>query len=110
MLEQTFKAINAQYEINSFQYQNICSSYVTVDLIPGKSWLVSYVYINILDSFDYEPKLRINVVDPSQGLVPLFTGNINFIASSMDNYWYIYLRLNGQVENKWQLPTNFKRE
>ncbi len=104
LLEQTFKAINTQFEINSFEYQNICSSYVTMDLIPGKTWLASHVYINILESFNYEPKLRINIVDPSQGLVPLFTGNINFIASALDNYWYIYLRLNGQPETRWQVP------
>jgi len=106
LLEDTFKVINAQYEINSFVHQNISSSYVTVDLIQGKSWLASHVYINILESFDFEPRLRINIVDPSQGLVPLFTGNINFIAASLDNYWYIYLRFQkkGKTLPPWQVP------
>jgi len=104
LLDSTFSAINMQYEINSFEYQNICSSYVTVDLVQGKTWLASHVYINILDSFDYEPKLRINVVDPAQGLVPLFTGNINFIASSLENYWHIYLRFDHLSDARWQLP------
>ncbi len=104
LLDETFSAINTQYEINQFEHQNICSSYVTVDLLPGKKWLASHVYINILDSFNYEPKLRINIVDPSQGLVPLFTGNINFIASGLDNYWYIYLRFKKLLPTPWQVP------
>ena len=103
-LGQTFSSINAQYEINTFNFQNISSSYVTVDLIQGKSWLVSHVYINIIDSFDYEPALRINIVDANQGLVPLFTGNINFIASSQDNYWYVYLRFKHLSADRWQVP------
>lgn len=103
-LEETFRSVNTQFEINTFHYQNISSSYVTVDLIPGKNWLVSYVYINILESFNYEPRLRINIADPLQGLVPLFTGHINFIASSQDNFWYVYLRLDKRKETRWQLP------
>ncbi len=104
ILDQTFDAIHTQYEINRFEHQNICSSYVTVDLMPGKQWLASHVYINILESFTFKPKLRINVVDPSQGLVPLFTGNINFIASGLDNYWYIYLRFKKLLPTPWQVP------
>jgi len=91
-LDETFKSINTEYEINKFVHQNIVCSYVALDVMPNKKWLVPHVYHYILDSFEYRPKLRINIVDPSQSLVPLFTGNINFIASSVENYWYVHLR------------------
>ncbi|MEO9805783.1 MAG: rubredoxin [Reichenbachiella sp.] len=93
LLENIFKSINTEYEVNEFTHQNIVSSYVALDVMPNKKWLVPHVYHHILDSFDFRTKHRINLVDPSQSLVPLFTGNINFIASSTDNYWYMYLRL-----------------
>jgi rubredoxin len=44
--------------------------------------------------------LKINVVDPTQGLVPLFTGNLNFICSSHMNFWYLFIKhhsLDGMV-------------
>ncbi|MEX2336408.1 MAG: rubredoxin domain-containing protein, partial [Fulvivirga sp.] len=85
VLDRSFKSINTAYEINTFQYQNIASSYVALDLLPSKKWLASHIYHYILESFDYMPGLRINIVDPSQSLVPLFTGNINFLASNEEN-------------------------
>jgi hypothetical protein len=35
--------------------------------------------------------LKINIVDPLQNLVPLFTGELNFIASTYPAYWYLYV-------------------
>ncbi|WP_422360316.1 rubredoxin [Reichenbachiella sp.] len=93
LLENIFRSINTEYEVNEFTHQNIVSSYVALDVMPNKKWLVPHVYHHILDSFDFRAKHRINLVDPSQSMVPLFTGNINFIASTTDNYWYLYLRL-----------------
>ena len=104
MLDETFRAIHTQYEINTFEYQNISSSFVGLDLMPGKKWLASHVYHYVLDSFDYRTRLRINVVDPSQSLVPLFTGNINFLASNQENFWYVYLRFREILPIPWQLP------
>jgi len=103
VLDKEFEAINSHYEINSFQYQNIASSYVAQEIVSGKQWLASHIYHYILDSFDYRPKLRINIVDSSQSLVPLFTGQINFLASNQENFWYVYLRFK---ENSvpFQLP------
>lgn len=104
VLDTEFKAINTFYEINTFHYQNIASSYVAKEILPGRQWLASHVYHYILDSFDYRPKLRINIVDASQSLVPLFTGQINFITSSKENFWFVYLRFK-EVNNKpFQLP------
>ncbi|WP_299628057.1 rubredoxin domain-containing protein [uncultured Tenacibaculum sp.] len=73
--------------------QNIMSSYVSSDLFHNTSWLISSRYLYILEQFKYNPKLRINITDPKQRLVPLYTGNINFIASENEDYWYLYLRL-----------------
>ncbi|MBV6645272.1 MAG: rubredoxin [Cyclobacteriaceae bacterium] len=104
MLEKTFESIHTHYEINTFQFQNIASSYVALDVLPSKKWLTSDRYINIINSFDFRPKLRINVVDPSQSLVPLFTGHINFVASNIENFWYVYLRFGDIQGIPWCLP------
>lgn len=104
ILVETFQSINTDFEINTFQHQNISSSYVSQDIQQGKKWLASHTYHYVLNSFDYRPKLRINVVDPSQSLVPLFTGQINFIASNQENYWFVYLRFTEIHNVPWQLP------
>ncbi|WP_298552980.1 rubredoxin [uncultured Algibacter sp.] len=73
--------------------ENIASSYVSTEILASTSWLTSDRYLYILEQFKHTPKLRINVTDPMQRLVPLFTGNVNFIASEHEDYWYLYLRL-----------------
>ncbi|WP_258105739.1 rubredoxin [Marinoscillum sp. MHG1-6] len=104
ILDSTFNSISTDYEINTFSHQNISSSYVAQDIMPGKKWLASHVYHYVLDSFTYKPALRINIVDSSQSLVPLFTGQINFIASSQENYWYVYLRFKRIQRTPYQMP------
>ncbi|WP_346759322.1 rubredoxin [Agaribacillus aureus] len=103
-LDKTFDSIQTNYEINQESYQNIVSSYVALDVLPRKSWLAPHIYHYILDSFKYRPKFKINIVDPSQSLVPLFTGNLNFVASSQDNYWFLYLRFSEIDPNPWKFP------
>lgn len=80
--------------------ENIASSYVSSEILPSTSWLTSDRYLYILEQFKHKTKLRINVIDPKQRLVPLFTGNVNFIASHNDDYWYLYLRLPGWKNTK----------
>lgn len=92
------------YEYRGEQHQNIISSYVTLDLMPSTRWLAPHIYHYVLDSFNYHPTHKINIVDPLQGMVPLFTGNINFIASSIDNYWYLYLRYSELSKKPWMCP------
>lgn len=104
LLDKSFESINTPYEINTFKYQNIASSYVALDLLPSKKWLASHIYHYVLDSFDYLPTVRINIVDPSQSLVPLFTGQINFLASDQENFWYVYLRFTEIQSKPWQFP------
>ena len=90
-IEYGFLSTDSEFEIDSDDYPNIISSYVTDDLFTQSTWLREGVYRDILDSFSYKPKLKVNVVDNSQSLVPFFTGNLNFISSEISNYWYLYI-------------------
>ena len=92
--DQYFQSININYEMGSDQsiHQNIVSSYAAVNLIETTHWVKEDTYNVITDNFDYVPKLKINLVDPRQSLVPLFSGELNFVASNEENYWYLYIR------------------
>ncbi len=80
------------FEINADVHPNIMSSYVAEDIFTSASnWLTESVYNEVLDGLDFKPKLKINVVDTTQGLVPLFTGHLNFISSKETNFWYLYI-------------------
>jgi len=93
-LESEFQSIHINYELGSDQsiHQNIVSSYAAVNVVETTYWVKEDTYNVITDSFDYKPKLKINIVDPLQNLVPLFTGELNFIASQEENYWFLYIR------------------
>ena len=80
------------FEVNMDNYPNIVSSYVAEDVFSNSKWLSEGLYRDILDGFDYTPKLKINIVDCHQTLVPFFTGNFNFISSSTGNYFFLYIR------------------
>ena len=71
--------------------QNIVSSFVCVDVYPSTSWVHAGTYLRVLENFQYAHQSRVNIVDPKQTLVPLFYGHINFVASTIDNYWYLYI-------------------
>lgn len=74
-------------------YQNIVSSYVSADIFDMTHWLKGSTYLYILEGFDFLPKLKINITDPKQRLVPIFSGNLNFIASEQEDYWYLNIKL-----------------
>lgn len=74
-------------------YQNIVSSYVCADIFDMTYWLKGSTYLYILEGFDYLPKLKINITDSKQRLVPIFSGNLNFIASENEDYWYLNVKL-----------------
>ena len=73
-------------------YQNIVCSYISADIFEMTYWLKGSTYLYILEGFDYLPKLKINITDPKQRLVPIFSGNLNFIASENEDYWYLNIR------------------
>lgn len=79
--------------IGQRSYQNIVCSYVSSDIFETTNWLKGSTYLYILESFDYLPKLKINITDPKQRLVPIFNGNLNFIASESEDYWYLNVKL-----------------
>jgi len=72
---------------------NIVSSYVSTDIFTNTPWLTGNKFLYILEQFKEQPKLKVNITDPKQQLVPLFTGHINFIASHHEDYWFVYIRL-----------------
>lgn len=72
---------------------NIVSSYVSTDIFRNTAWLTGNKFLYILEQFKEQPVLKVNITDPKQQLVPLFTGHINFIASEHEDYWYLYIRL-----------------
>lgn len=74
-------------------FQNIVSSYVCADIFDMTYWLKGSTYLYILEQFDYLPKLKVNITDPKQRLVPIFNGNLNFIASENEDYWYLHINL-----------------
>ena len=80
------------YEENENRYPNIISSYVGEDVFDNANWLSEGVYTDILDQFDFKPRLKINLVEGNQSFVPFFTGNVNFISAPLSNYWYLYIR------------------
>jgi rubredoxin len=72
---------------------NIVSSYVSTDVLRNTPWLTGNKFLYVLEQFKNQPDLKVNITDPKQQLVPLFTGHINFIASEHEDYWYLYIRL-----------------
>ena len=79
--------------VSDRSYQNIVSSYVSADIFDMTYWLKGSTYLYILEQFDFTPKLKINITDPKQRLVPIFNGNLNFIASEEEDYWYLNILL-----------------
>lgn len=80
------------HEVNENRHPNIVSSYVADGIYNRQHWLREGVYKDILTSFEFTPKLKINIVDANQSFVPYYTGNLNFVSSSMGNYWHVYIR------------------
>ncbi|MEN0050369.1 MAG: rubredoxin, partial [Bacteroidota bacterium] len=80
-------------ELSQKKYHNIVCSYVATDIFASTPWLTSTTYLYILEQFQQNNCLEINITDPQQRLVPLFTGNLNFIASKYTDYWYLHLDL-----------------
>jgi rubredoxin len=92
-LKLQLKKLHFDFEFDTNWSRNIVTSYAANGIFPSESWMTEGTYLGILDDFDFKPKLRINIVDPNQGLVPLLTGNLNFIASKINNYWYLKMDL-----------------
>ncbi|WP_207421429.1 rubredoxin domain-containing protein [Desertivirga brevis] len=91
-LEHEFLMEDIEYEKDSDTFPNIISSYVSEDIFSVSNWLREGVYKDILDGFDFKPRLKINLADNNQSFIPFFTGNLNFIASNLSNFWHLHIR------------------
>lgn len=91
-LEMEMLRMSVAYEVDMDEYANIISSYVCDTIFSNESWLKEGVYRDIFDLFNYQPRLKINIVDQQQTFVPFFSGNLNFISSEISNYWHFYVR------------------
>ena len=49
------------YQENENNYPNIISSYVGEDVFDNANWLSEGVYTDVLDQFDFKPRLKINL-------------------------------------------------
>jgi rubredoxin len=91
-LEAGMLQIEMAYEVNADKYPNMISSYVSDHIFSQDGWLKEGVYKDIFDLFNYQPRLKVNVIDNNQTFVPFFSGHLNLIASDQHNYWYLYMR------------------
>lgn len=71
---------------------NIVSSYPAAGIFTFDSWLREGVYKDVFDLFNYAPQLKINICDSQQCFTPFFTGHINWVSSSAENFWHLYIR------------------
>ncbi|MGZ3922671.1 MAG: rubredoxin [Flavisolibacter sp.] len=74
---------------------NILSSFPAAGIFSSDSWLREGIYKDIFDSFNYSPTLKINICDRQQCFTPFFTGHINWISSSSEHFWQLYIRFPG---------------
>lgn len=87
--------------VKTTSFQNIVSSYVSATIFKTTAWINSATYLYILEQFRFLPKLKINITDPKQCLVPLFNGELNFIASEQPDYWYLYIKIPGYTKDDY---------
>ncbi|HXD79044.1 MAG TPA: rubredoxin, partial [Puia sp.] len=86
------------FEAGKDAFPNIVSSYVTEGVFSKSAWVSEGLYKDILEGFDHRPELKINLVEGGQSFVPFFTGHLNFISSSLQNHWHLFLRRPGTNE------------
>lgn len=91
-LEKELKSAGVRYEFDSQILPNMISSYCGEDVFRTGQWLHANEYHTVLDSFDFLPKLKVNISDSNQSFAPFFTGNLNFISSAEPHFWYLYVR------------------
>jgi rubredoxin len=84
-------------------HPNIVSSYPAVDIFTTDTWVREGVYKDIFNSFDYTPKVKINICDSKQTFVPFFTGHTNWISSDSLHFWYLHVRF-PKTENLYCFP------
>lgn len=80
-------------QLGAAAWHNVMSAYVASDIFSATPWVLGSTYLYVLEQLHNPIGLEINVVDPRQQMVPLFSGHLNFIASPHEDYWYVYVKL-----------------
>lgn len=93
MFEKAMQNAGLDFQQDINQEPNVMSSYPAQNIFPANPWLSEEILKGILDAMDYRPSLKINITDNMQTLTPVFTGNINWIASEgHPQYWHLFIR------------------
>ena len=66
-------------------------------------WLDDSAFQEVLDYFTVPPTIRVALSDPTQNIVPVFSGDVIFLATEVRGYWQIVLQKN-------QEPLYFSQE
>ncbi|RPD51884.1 rubredoxin [Paracnuella aquatica] len=72
---------------------NIVSSYPAAGLFTADTWLREDVFKDVFSQFTQPPTYKVNICDRTQNLVPLFTGHINWVSSTIAHFWHLNIRL-----------------
>jgi rubredoxin len=91
-VRRSLERIGIPMETSAAGRPNIVSSYPALELFAPPSWLNEGIIRDVLDAFDFQPSLRINVVDMHEGLTIPFDADVVFAASPHQNFWYVFIR------------------
>jgi rubredoxin len=93
VLTEELKKLDIHFESDKNDFPNIISSYPAEEVFIHNTWLSEGVYKDIFDGIDYQPRLKINISDSNQSFTPMLTGNINWVASAIDqHFWHLFIR------------------
>lgn len=74
---------------------------VTTRMVTGRThrtpWLSEGAYDHVLETFTTPPAIPVNLVDPRQGYVPLFTGRLHFVATGEAEFWSASFNANARA-------------
>jgi len=91
-LERKLSEAEIEYETNIEDSPNVVTSYPAISIFNSNTWLSESTIKKLLAELHYRPTLKLNIGDSVQALTPVFTGNINWIASNHQDYWHLYIR------------------
>jgi len=85
--------LGINYERDDDKFPNIVSSFPAEDIFIINTWLNENLYKEIFESFNFTPRLKINISDANQSFTPLLTGNINWVtAPDEQDFWHLFIR------------------
>lgn len=72
---------------------NIVTTRAVASRAQRSAWLGEGSYDAILAGFQSNPAIAVDIVDPLQQSLPLFTGQAHFVATPEPDYWQLYLNV-----------------